>query len=666
VLRSRQRRLAIGQKVSAAMVALEPAERTLLMDTLGDLALSLVCRPKSAWSGSPDELAEAVGARGSNVAALLSVHVAADVGLLVGAAGGGLRFRDADAVTWLAARRTAASRDARGLGVYRLHGALFDVFAMAVAELDEASAMPMVQALAVPGDDAWTALELSTLQAVAACAWGAAADGAERASMRPCAARWVGPSGLPFQRQVGAAFLMAEAADGAGGAQLRAELGSWVEATAHDLMRPGYTGHPVLTDMLHAYLAAVVGPHTASRAEWAELAAWLGPLGEVLYRAIGATALPGTARDGLFIAAAERGFSAGDPRPLALLAHVDAADPRAADLANRVLDEALTAQTQGGAKRALVVAAAVAAWAEVGEETVDLLATMVLGEVAPELRIAAARALAAHPVASAPVGDELVAALVSAMSQPDPASRAGLVGAALHLGAEAPEVAASAVALVADGFAPLWLPGALADALVASAAPAVGIADLLARYDAPEIRRALVTCVEPLAARLCAALDEGVYAPRGARLPEASREGLCRALQPIAFDPADPELAARAAMAMGWFARGDEALAARLRAARVKQAAGAARDGFGLAIGAVGLPQDAAVEDLARDLAGGPAPAVAAASQALRWMVVGPRSAAAVEPWVATCLERASHDAPCRVDLLDLARHVAMAPLLDG
>ena len=188
MLRSRQRRLAIGQKVSAAMVALEPAERTLLMDTLGDLALSLVCRPKSAWSGSPDELAEAVGARGSNVAALLSVHVAADVGLLVGAAGGGLRFRDADAVTWLAARRTAASRDARGLGVYRLHGALFDVFAMAVAELDEASAMPMVQALAVPGDDAWTALELSTLQAVAACAWGAAADGAERASMRPCAA----------------------------------------------------------------------------------------------------------------------------------------------------------------------------------------------------------------------------------------------------------------------------------------------------------------------------------------------------------------------------------------------------------------------------------------------------------------------------------------------
>lgn len=155
-----------------------------------------------------------------------------------------------------------------------------------------------------------------------------------------------------------------------------------------------------------------------------------------------------------------------------------------------------------------------------------------------------------------------------------------------------------------------------------------------------------------------------MYAKPGTDLTD-SREGLCRVLLSIAYDFDDAELAARAAMQLGWFGRGDGSLAARFRAARIGMPAGAARDGFTMALGAVGSTDDATVEGLARDLASGPPPTVAAAAQALRWLVNGPTTAALVEPWVDACLGRAAKDARCRIDLLGLARHIAMAPLLD-
>lgn len=664
-LRSRQRRLATARRVGETVAALEPAERRFLVNTLGEVALTMACRPVTAWAGSPEELAASAGHGVAPVSAALVVDRAADLGLLVGAPGAGLRFRDADTVLWLAARRTVESADARGLGAFRLRGALFDVFAMAVAEVGEPGGASMVREMAAGGGATAAELELAALQAAAACAWGAPADVDVRAELIDHAATWMGGGGLPYHRAVGAALLAVEGGREPFGQRVRADLRAKIASDAHGLSRPELAQHPVLTAMLDAHLAGLTGNGAVASARWGELAAWLGPLGEALYRALDATACPGSDRDGSLIEEARRGFAAGESLPLALLGDVDSTNPEVIALTDKALDLGLTSRLRRSAEQCLVATRAVAAWPQVDGETAGLLAALVIGDVSPRQRIAAARSLAAHPLALESRRAGLLKSLESARVDADPAVRAGIVGAALHLGSQSPATAAAAVALVADGHATAELPEALADALAWGSGGVSGLADLLARFDSPAVRQAVVRCLEPAAARLEGALTEGVFARPGHDVAD-SREGLCRVLLSIAFDFDDAELAARAATLMGRFGRGDGSLAARFRAARVGMPPSAARDGFAMALGAAGSVDDATVEDLARDLASGPPQTVAAAAQALRWLVNGPATAARVEPWVAACLGRAACDPRCRVDLLGLARHVAMAPLADA
>ncbi|MEZ4266481.1 MAG: hypothetical protein R3F39_08890 [Myxococcota bacterium] len=664
-LRSRHRRVTIARRVDETLAAVDPAERRLVLDTLGEVALSLACRPMAAWAGSPAELAELTGGTVAPVSAALVLDRAADLGLLVEAPGRELRFRDADTVVWLAARRTAVSGDARGLGAFRLRGALFDVFAMAVAELGEPGGAPMVREMAAPDGEAGDLLELAMLEAAAACAWGAPAEPELRATLINCAAHWTGGGGLPYHRDVGAALLAVEAGREPYGQRIRSDLGLRVETTAHDLARPEFAEHPVLLAMLDAQLAGLTGNDVIGASAWAELAQWLGPLGDAVYHAVGRTSWPGSERDAPLLAEIRRGLVAGESRPLILLAHLDASNTEVIELTDQVLEAGLASPGRGARARCLVATRAIAEWEAIAESTVGLLALLVLRDVSPALRIAAARALAAHPIQSASRRADLLRSLEGARAEADPEVRSGIVGAALHLGSQSPEIAAIAVALVADGYGADSLPEALAEALATGRGPVSGLADLLGRYDAPGIRRALIRCLEPAAARLERAFAEGVHAPRGHDL-SAAGAGLCRVLLSIAFELADPELAARAAMLMGWFGRGDASMASRFRAARVALPPGAARDGFAMALGALGSIDDATVEDLARDLATGPPPTVAAAAQALRWLVDGPSTAARVEPWVTACLGRAERDPQCRIDLLGLARHVATAPLLDA
>lgn len=456
------------------MAALEPPEQHLLLGTLGEIALTMACRPVGAWAGNADELAEATDGRVAPVSASLVVHRAADLGLLIGAPGNGLRFRDMDTVLWLAARRTAGTADARGLGLFRLRGALFDVFAMAVAELGEPGGAAMVREMAADGEATADGLELAALQAAAACAWGAPADVELRATLVNHAASWTGGGGLPFHRAVGAALLAVESGTEPFGRRIRADLRAKVESTAHAMSRPGFAGHPVLAAMLESHLMGLTGSDALATSVWAELAAWLGPLGEAVYGALGATACPGSSRDELLIEEVRRALAAGEAQPLALLGDVDPANSGVVALAERALDQGLVSEHRQFAEQCLVATRAIARWEHIGDTTAGLLAALVLGDVSPSQRVAAARSLAAHPLALESRRSRLLESLDSARAGSDPAARAGIVGAALHLGSQSPEVAAIAVALVAEGFATAALPEALADALARGGAWSAG------------------------------------------------------------------------------------------------------------------------------------------------------------------------------------------------
>ncbi|MCB9730313.1 MAG: hypothetical protein H6744_19625 [Deltaproteobacteria bacterium] len=664
-LRSEERRLAVAAQVSWRLADADSDTGQQVRRVLGEVALSLACRPRSAWAGTVDELTAIAGPELLPGESRAAIELGCEAGLLEEFEPGRLRFADTDTLLWLAARRTASTGDARELGQYRLRGALFDVFAMAVAEVGDPAGIPLVRDLAATGEGGVDLLDLAALQAAAACAWGAAADLELRADLLARAALWTGGSGLPFQREVGAALLAAEAGAEPFGARVRADLLDWIEATAHDLSHPGLSSHPVLLEMLEAHLMALVAGETADPPRWAELAIWLGSLAPVAYRAVCATTEPWMARNEVLLRVAREQGLGSQPRALSLLAAVSSRRGDVQALVRDVLSHALGAEDRLATERAVVVAEAVADWEELPGPVADALGELMVGEVTPAVRLAVAAPLAAHPDALAERRLSIVGILHRGIEEEDPIARAGIVGAALSLGSVWPDLAAMTVDLFADGVAADALPKALAAALCHHPAPVAGLAELLALHDSPLVRTALIGLLEASEAQLIDGVSQGVHR-RAPQPAQVTREALVRLLQPLAFDLHMPELAARAATLMGWFGRGDAAMAQRLFDVRAPMHPGPARDGFGLALGAVGCVQSAIVEDLARDLAVGPPASVTAAAQALRWLVQDASSAALVERWVSPALARAGREPHCRLALMRLARHIAMAPLTDG
>lgn len=196
----------IEEATQSRLDGLDEAACEALLAAIGALAIALVRRAPAFWSPQRDQaiLLVELGAEDPS-----QLDIAIKRGFLIG--DDPLRFCSREEMVYFAARRILATDDAEGDLDRRLRGALFDAVALAVAQIpDPVESAQMLRDLVENEGPYEDLLELASMQACLALAFGAAADDELRDTLIDKALHWVvGPAQLPHA-YYGAAALVAE------------------------------------------------------------------------------------------------------------------------------------------------------------------------------------------------------------------------------------------------------------------------------------------------------------------------------------------------------------------------------------------------------------------------------------------------------------------------
>jgi hypothetical protein len=659
-----------GAEVARRIAPVKADLHVTLLDGLGDLALALARRPLRRWSGTMEALADLLRPARPRPEATAIVEIAERQALLVRAmtADGALRPASLGQFVWLGARRIALTGDATGLMDRRLHGLLFDMFAMApsfVTDADEAQGLVRLMAERPgPYDDL---LELADTLAASAVAWGAAVDEPLRNYLIERAIGWTEPSAMGWKTLAGAALLTTHARDARWGTDLvnlsLERLDALLNVAAET---PESLASEALLGAVDGHLAVIVAGLGVSEETLDALVPRLPPtVAHRAARAVSRVTPPGPRRDALLMHAARLALGAGDTAALGTLDGL--AHPEAPvigpvhDAFQRVIE-----RPQGDAailETALGACRAIGHWETCTELTLHLLGRVALAPTRLDLRVAAAAALSGHRAA---LGDQIglmLETLEARMMSEDAETGAGACAAAMHLGSGHPRLTSMAVARVADG-AP-WEPlgDALDDLLRHAPEQSAGIAQFLAQHagDA-RVTAAAVALLSQVAAMAHREWELGPFF----LMPPLGREvryELARVLLPVVSQADHPALAVDAAAAVAWLLRGDASLAPALLNLRAFAAEPAHRATLDLALGALGVLSPAVITRLGEDVALGPPELSAAAAVAIRVAVDTYADARHFEPWLATIRARADLEGPQQAPVRELLQQLATLPL---
>ncbi|PIE18961.1 MAG: hypothetical protein CSA66_03470, partial [Proteobacteria bacterium] len=633
----------IAQQVLAGLSHISPDIMGPTMDVLGDVFLSLACRPVSEWYGSRDQLARLAGDAWAWPEATAAVELAQQGGLLVPWRGA-LRPRDLAVAIWLAARRTTMSEDARGLMDHRLRGSLFDVFALAPAFTDEEEAVGLVELYATHEGPWEDLLQLGKGLAATAIAWGAPAGAERRAELVRAAFDWTGIDGPAHLHNLGVALLCAEVREGPYAADVRDGVAERIHAALEQLADPDLTGHPGLNATLQADLAVAAALSGGDLAALGDLPASLGAAhASKLGRGVAMAFVPGKQKNALLIAAAHAAIEQGDPEALATLDAL--VEPFAGAIGP--IHNAFKAVLEAGATDDDAVALArgacraVAHWNSTPELTSHLLARLVVAPVDADLRLDAAAALSKHPARFAASRDKVLDTLEAGFGDDDVLRRTACVGAAMHLGTEHTHAPAIAIGLVADGVPAEVLGPAIAEGLRQSPVIANGVVTAWERWgsEAP-IQQATVDLLEQVGELARAEHTAGAFFLRPPQ-HEQVRAAFLKILLAVAGDVTHPELAGTAALAAGWIARGDVGLAKTFAGLRNQVSDEQHKALLDMAMGATGVAHEVVVGMLGRDVAEAEPALSAAAALALVALLDERGDAEGLEPYIDVIRARA-------------------------
>src|SRR5690606_32569609 len=255
-------------------------------------------------------------------------------------------------------------------------------------------------------------------------------------------------------------------------------------------------------------------------------------------------------RDTILKALARLALLGDDANYCQPLGHVSSLGPDGTGMFAQALQYSLDSEAHPSAQFAgLAACEAIGDLQELPNSIADLLEQVVLGVVPPELRIAAARAIAAHPDVLSERFNRLNDALAELLEIDVVPTRAGAVGALLELGNGANVTASLAVMLVADGVPPFILAGPLERGLRQSPGIVQGIVDMLS-HSAPELFDAVGMLLMTLTDSLS---DETSAGPFTSQQPlnQTVRQTLLNELLPYVGDLSHPQRAGQVAIICG-------------------------------------------------------------------------------------------------------------------
>ncbi len=590
--------------------------RHRLLDAVGDLALHLTRHSRGAWTDTRAAFTAALTAAGWGDAAsdLLTDGVAH--GLLVPCDGDRLRPLDAGVVHWCAARRVALAGPF-AQAPRRFRGGLLDVVPMSVSliadPLESQALGRWLVELEGPFEDA---LELASLQAALALAYGAHLSPELHGHVVKRAYTWTAPGAAPMHAWVGAAALATELRKGPYRDELQEGLSHRLDALVEGLRGVDVATKPELWACLDGTLVPLVAACEQREGGVQDLLERAPGHAGRIASAVSRVFAPGEATDRDLVLAARTATKQGDPTGMRALTALTELTPEARDLVYRVLDRARTAGEADPAAVSAAVAAceAVAQRASAEPEWAELLDPVLTGLVRdpgpPELRVAAARALSAHPELLAWSRDALLPSLEAELSASDTGRRAGAVGAALQLGSFNPVLPILAVGLVAQGVSPDVLGRPLGAALRRSPGIAESLLALGEELSDDGLADATLAILQPIAEATRAEREEGPFHADGP-LAEEIRDGLVRMLMPLATDVSRELRCGRAANVVGWLGRRRPGIEEDLFEARARVTSDEMRGLLDLALGACGSARAETLEVLGLDAAFG-APTLAA------------------------------------------------------
>jgi hypothetical protein len=670
-------------RVKARLSDVNSELMALVLDGLGELALSFAVRPLRAWEGKAEDLARKIATSRAWPEATAIIELAARTGLLV-STGARDVFRPADLgeFTWLGARLIAATSDRDGLMDYRLNGCLFDMFAMAAAMIpDPDGAAGVVELMAQSPGPFEDLLELGSALAAAAVAWGASATPGLRGFLTERALSWTQPMGADWNREVGTAALVIECQRNDERDQLlnvASEIATEIVQTA--LADTVLADSPLVLATLDTALAMLVAGMVGSR-----LAPGSGAQAQGLPRAIlsladalppgqrhrvalalGRVLVPGPARDGAIVELA-RHLGATSRREAIL--SLERANGKAAEVATLLVEgfaEASRSSSRVGEVRDVLRLLRTHMFTP--PDLVEPLVALVIGaQTGAELRISAAAALSYAALSDEVVG-RIATALESSFLREDAPVEltAGAAGALLWLGGGHPRLGPTTLALIASELAP-GVERALIEAFDCGlrAVPS-HMVELIGFYRSMVTRagvtRALVRISDGLIESAQRARDLGPFSPVPPLADEAL-EPLASALLELAADASEPLLSAESAVACASLLQGDETLSRALVALRAGATDTRVKSLYDLALGASRALTPEVMARLGRDAAHGEPEIAAAACVALRLGVETFLQAQALDAVLPRIRERVEESGPHDVPALQLIAHLATLPL---
>ncbi len=669
----------LAEELDGALAPVSETTRALLRAGLGDLALTLAASPPGTWARRPDELAGLLtGAGLIPQGTWLAEQADAIVQLgerleLLATDRDGVRLYPArpELFVLLGAQRVQATGDALGLMDHRHRGALFDVFAVAVAlERDPIAGAELVETL-FRADGAWEAhLELGWEQAAAAVAWGAPVGDTLRQALVSKAFDWLNPVSPDWHRDTAAALLAQEARGGPfqvpvveGAEELLGSLVELLDERGDENVPAGVL--PALDAFLGVLLAGAGGDAQELAQRGEALAQRLGHRAARVPLAAARVLLPGDDADAALLTLTRAARDAGALDALQGLRGVRTPVPAAAGMVQEALRQAREAPADGSAATvAWGAATAVAAWPSCPELTAHLLGRIILGPMDPELRVAAATALARHVDLAAPTGGhaELLDSLAGAFPTAPPIRQAGIVGAALALGHPDAKLAGAAMGLMLDGVPASLLGPPLAEGLGVVPDYARAFEYVAGRLEAePALTEPLLSALEAVGELCHAAHGLGPYLASAAPSP-ATRTRLLNVALGVLQGAEDEHVRGRAAAAAAWIARGDAGLAVVLRGLR-EGARGDGRALLDLALGACGVPSEEVAKGLVDDALGADDSLREAALMGLRVLYDERLVSGPLAERVGGVEELASRDSPDGAQARELLRTLATLPL---
>jgi hypothetical protein len=674
---------ALRQSVETRFSDLSSTHRNIVLDGLGDLALILARRPLRTWFGTRDELARLLEHRWVWPEATAVIDLAIDRQLLVPTIIPD-EYRPVDRAhfVWLGARRIARTEDQDGLMDYRMNGALFEMFALAPALMDDPSAAAGVVAVMAhspgPFEDL---LELAPALAAMSVAWGAESSPELRMFLTERALAWTQPMGADWNRDIGTALLSLECQRHEERDQLLHIASEILQELVHNaLSEPSLADQPTILATLDTVLAMVSAGASrqldsrsvampAQFRDNIELLIQALPAAQAhcVGRTVGRLLPPGPLRNEALVHAFQKALEHHSANATVALTRLTAPyDDVAPTLAHHLALPLERPDDPTTTAVALAICDILASFDSCPAALIAPLVSLLADPLDPELRISAAAALGRH--VPAVLVDPRVSLLETRLMRGDlPAElMAAEVACLLHLRSADPRLGPAALALLADELPQRLKPRLAAAVDLGLRSHPLHLTELLGLYgvlpDRVELNDALLAVASAVHDSEQRIHELGPFQTLRPLHPDL-RKRLVDALIPLANRSDDALLVAEASALYAGLLPHDREVAQVLISRRAASAEPQIKGIYDLALGLTRLFIPEVVERLGRDAARGDENVAAAACVALRLHVETFAQASVLEPWLPEIRSRVDDNGDQDVQALQLLAQLSTLPL---